>query len=290
MLVVKDLRKSYGTLHAVDGVSFEVGTASPGKGSGTGEVFGLLGPNGAGKSTTIGMIVGLVTPDAGSVDIGGKGSCASPDARRLVGACPQQLAIYDDLSAWENLAFFGSVYGLAGSALKQRSEAVLRDVGLLDRAKDRAKTFSGGMKRRLNLAIALLHEPPMVLLDEPTAGVDPQSRNNILEMVRTLKSKGVSVIYTTHYMEEAQKVCDRVAIIDKGKVLALDTVDGLIRTHGGKSVVTITTAAGEKRLDTDDPFREVQALGARRDVLNIRIDRPDLESVFRSLTGRSLRD
>lgn len=281
MLAVRELRKSFGTLVAVDGVSLDIGK---------GEIFGLLGPNGAGKSTTIGMIVGLVTPDSGQIDIGGKGSSASAETRRLVGVAPQQLALYEELTARENLEFFGAVYGLAGSVLRTRAESVLGEVGLLERADDRAKTFSGGMKRRLNLAAAILHEPPIVLLDEPTAGVDPQSRNNILELVRSLRQRGTTVIYTTHYMEEAQKICDRVAIIDRGKVLALDTVDGLIRAHGGKSVVTLTSASGEERIDTADPLREVQNLASRSDVLNVRIDRPDLESVFLSLTGRRLRD
>lgn len=281
MLAVRELRKSFGTLVAVDGVSLDIGK---------GEIFGLLGPNGAGKSTTIGMIVGLVTPDSGQIDIGGKGSSASAETRRLVGVAPQQLALYEELTARENLEFFGAVYGLAGSVLRTRAESVLGEVGLLERADDRAKTFSGGMKRRLNLAAAILHEPPIVLLDEPTAGVDPQSRNNILDLVRSLRQRGTTVIYTTHYMEEAQKICDRVAIIDRGKVLALDTVDGLIRAHGGKSVVTLTSASGEERIDTSDPLREVQNLASRSDVLNVRIDRPDLESVFLSLTGRRLRD
>jgi ABC-2 type transport system ATP-binding protein len=281
MLTVRELRKAFGPIRAVEGVSFEVAP---------GEILGLLGPNGAGKSTTIGMIVGLVTPDSGSVDVGGKGSCQSVEARRLVGVCPQQLALYEDLSAMENLAFFASVYGLTGDRFRERAHRVLDEVGLADRAGDRARTFSGGMKRRLNLAVALMHEPPVVLLDEPTAGVDPQSRNNILELVRALKARGVAVIYTTHYMEEAQKICDRVAIIDKGVVLAIDAVDALIAAHGGRSVVTVATAGGESRIDTSDPLREVQAAAGRADVLNIRIDRPDLESVFLALTGRSLRD
>lgn len=281
MLRATNLRKAFGTLVAVDGVTLEVAK---------GEIFGLLGPNGAGKSTTISMILGLITPDSGAIDLDGKGSCASPAARMLVGACPQQLALYDDLTAEENLAFFGSMYNLTGARLRERVDATLDLVSLADRRADRTKTFSGGMKRRLNLAAALLHEPPLILMDEPTAGVDPQSRNNILELVRTLKSRGVTVIYTTHYMEEAQKICDRVAIMDKGRVLAQDTVDALIAQFGGHSAVTISTAAGEQRVDTADPLREMQRLMSRPDILNIRVDRPDLESVFLSLTGRSLRD
>lgn len=281
MLRVHELRKTFGSLVAVDGISLEIAK---------GEIFGLLGPNGAGKSTTINLIVGLIAADSGEICIAGKGSSAAVETRRLIGVAPQQVALYEELTARENLEFFGAMYGMSGKSLHARVTRVLGEVGLLDRADDSCKQFSGGMKRRLNLAAAILHEPPLVLLDEPTAGVDPQSRNNILEMVRTLREGGTTVIYTTHYMEEAQKICDRVAIIDHGRVLALDSVDGLIRSHGGKSVVTLSSAAGEERFDTTDPLKELQAIGSRTDVLNVRIDRPDLEGVFLSLTGRRLRD
>lgn len=281
MLTLSGLRKSFGPIVALDGLSLAV---KPG------EVFGLLGPNGAGKSTTIGIITGLVTPDSGSIDINGSGSPTSPAVRRLLGVAPQSLALYDELSARENLEFFGSLFNLPAKALHARAEKLLQDVGLHDRAADRVKGFSGGMKRRLNLAVALVHSPPIVLLDEPTAGVDPQSRNNILEMVRGLRQAGHAVIYTTHYMEEAQKICDRVAIIDHGRLLALGPVEELISAHGGQSWISTTTSAGESRSPTTSPLQDLQTLVSRPDILSIRVDRPDLESVFLNLTGRSLRD
>jgi ABC-2 type transport system ATP-binding protein len=285
MLRLQGLRKAFGTLVAVDDLSLEIGR---------GEVFGLLGPNGAGKSTTIAMTVGLTRPDAGTVDLGGKGSPEKAEVRRLLGVAPQSLAIYDDLTARENLHLFGSLFGLRGTNLRRRCDEALELVSLAPRAGDRVKNYSGGMKRRLNFAGALLHDPPLLLLDEPTAGVDPQSRNSILDLVRSLASKGKTVVYTTHYMEEAAKVCDRVGIIDHGKLLALGTVAELISLHGGRSVITVTRASGEERLDSTDPMRDVARLLAPdatgEPVASIHVDRPDLESVFLSLTGRRLRE
>lgn len=283
MLSLQNLRKSFGPLVAVDGLSLEIHK---------GEVFGLLGPNGAGKSTTIGMSVGLVRPDSGSVTLEGAGSPVTPETRRSIGVAPQALALYDEMSGEENLRFFARVYGLSGATMRQRVDATLDMVGLLPRKTDKVGGYSGGMKRRLNLAAALLHEPPLLMLDEPTAGVDPQSRNSILELVRTLAGQGKTILYTTHYMEEASRLCDRVGIIDKGKLLALGTVSGLIASHGGKSVVTVTRGGVEERLETDDPAREVAKLMQHEPqaIETVRIDRPDLESVFLSLTGRTLRD
>ncbi|MBL0926724.1 MAG: ABC transporter ATP-binding protein [Phycisphaerales bacterium] len=281
MLVLTDIRKSFGATVAVDGLSLRVGR---------GEVFGLLGPNGAGKSTTISIAIGLLPPDSGTVTLEGLGDPRHAAARRHIGVAPQALAIYDDLSAAENLLFIGRMYGIGHRALRGRVADLLELVGLTDRARDRAGTFSGGMKRRLNLAAAIVHEPPLVLLDEPTAGVDPQSRNNLLELVRTLRARGCTVLYTTHYMEEAQRLCDRVAIIDRGRVLAVGTVDELIARHGGRSVLTVTTDSGERRIETDDPLRELAGLMPGGGIANMRIDRPDLESVFLHLTGRLLRD
>jgi ABC-2 type transport system ATP-binding protein len=278
---MEHLRKSFGAVVAVDDLSLRVDR---------GEVFGLLGPNGAGKSTTIGMAVGLVRPDSGTVDLDGKGSPERAGVRRELGVAPQSLALYDQLTGEENLRLFATLYGLHGSTLRARVAAVLEGVGLTPRKDDRVEGYSGGMKRRLNLAAALVHDPPVVLLDEPTAGVDPQSRNSILEMVAALAGAGKTVIYTTHYMEEAARVCTRVGIIDRGKVLALGTVPELIARHGGTSVVTITRAAGEERRETGDPIREAAAAMQTPGVLGVRIDRPDLESVFLSLTGRSLRE
>ncbi|MBU6414364.1 MAG: ABC transporter ATP-binding protein [Planctomycetes bacterium] len=284
MLELRDLRKSFGSTLAVDGLTLSVRT---------GEVLGLLGPNGAGKTTTIGMAIGLVTPDSGTVSLANRGSPADPALRHHLGVAPQALALYDDLSAEENLSFFAGLYSMPADLRRARVSATLDLVGLTPRRDDRVQGFSGGMKRRLNLAAALLHEPPLLLLDEPTAGVDPQSRNSILDLVRELKSRGTTIVYTTHYMEEAQRLCDRVAIMDKGRLLALDSVDRLISAHGGHSVVTSITASGESRVQTADPVKEIAAILARGDVQavqEVRIERPDLESVFLNLTGRSLRD
>ena len=281
MLRLKNLHKSFGDVVAVDGLTGEIGR---------GEVFGLLGPNGAGKTTTISLITGLLTPDEGTIEIDGAGPISNPRARMALGVAPQALALYDDLSARENLEFFGQLYGLASGELRARTDAVLDAVGLAARQKDRAETFSGGMKRRLNLAVALLHDPPVLLLDEPTAGVDPQSRNNILDMVRAFKQAGKTVVYTTHYMEEAQKLCDRVGIIDKGRMLAIGSVDQLIHAHGGENAITVERAGVEDRVLSRDPARDVARLLAAGDVDTLRIDRPDLEGVFLTLTGRSLRD
>ncbi|MBX3384436.1 MAG: ABC transporter ATP-binding protein [Phycisphaeraceae bacterium] len=281
MLKLDSLVKRFGAVTAVDGLSLEVSRA---------EVFGLLGPNGAGKSTTIGMCVGVIAPDSGRVTLDGVGPPTEPRVRASLGVAPQALAVYDDLSGWENIEFFGRLYGLRGRELKARVGAVLDIVGLTPRANDRVQGYSGGMKRRLNLAAALVHRPPMLLLDEPTAGVDPQSRNNILDLVRTLAQQGITIVYTTHYMEEASRLCDRVAIMDHGRILAIGTVPQLVAGHGGKSVVTVVRAQGEERTETDEPLHVITRAAGEGGVLGLRIDRPDLESVFLSLTGRSLRD
>ncbi len=281
MLRLTNLRKSFGPLIAVDGLTLDVRR---------GEVFGLLGPNGAGKSTTINMAVGLLAPDSGTAELDGIGKPTDASVRANIGIAPQALALYEDLTGEENLNFFANLYNLRGSAARQRTAQVLEMVGLTPKKSDRVGTYSGGMKRRLNLAVAVLHNPPMLLLDEPTAGVDPQSRNNILDMVRALAAEGRTVLYTTHYMEEASKICDRVAIMDKGRLLALGTVGELLALHGGKSIVTITTAAGEQRVETENPAAEAARLLSSGDVQELRVERPDLESVFLSLTGRSLRD
>ena len=248
MLAVRDLRKSYGRVVAVDGASFSV---EPG------QLVGLLGPNGAGKSTTVAMIAGLVTPDGGSVTIGGKplGGDTDPQ-KRLIGLVPQDLALYEELPAAANLRLFGALYGLSGRPLEDAIGSALLLVGLAERAGDRVKTYSGGMKRRLNLAAGLLHDPDILLLDEPTVGVDPQSRNAIFDKLEVLKGRGKALLYTTHYMEEAERLADRIVVIDHGKVIADDTLEGL---HA-----RVPAAAGGGRAS--------------------------LETVFLTLTGRSLRD
>jgi ABC-2 type transport system ATP-binding protein len=281
MLRIRNIHKSYGRVKAVDGLSLTVEG---------GEVVGLLGPNGAGKSTTISIAVGLVLPDSGEVVVGGRGSPSEPAVRAMMGLAPQAVALYEDLTAGENLECFGRLHGLDRAARRSAAASALDRVGLTDRARDRVKTYSGGMKRRLNLATALLHNPKLVLLDEPTAGVDPQSRSSIIDLVRSLRDEGRAVIYTTHYMEEAQRVCDRVEIVDHGRVIAAGSPDDLIGLHGGASVITIQTADSETRFETNDPVAELNLRLRDPGVMGVRIDRPDLESVFLRLTGRSLRD
>jgi ABC-2 type transport system ATP-binding protein len=281
MLHLQGLRKAFGSLVAVDGLSLDIRR---------GEVFGLLGPNGAGKTTTISMIIGQLRPDAGTIELDGGGSPADPRVRRRIGVAPQALALYDELSGEENLRFFGKLYGLRGGILKRRVAQLLDFAGLTDRRRDRAGTYSGGMKRRLNLAVALVHEPELILLDEPTAGVDPQSRNAIFEFVQTLKSEGRTIVYTTHYMEEAERFCDRVGIMDHGRLLALDPVADLLRRAAGPTVVVVERAAGEQRIETADAKAELLRALEQPDVTGARIERPNLESVFLALTGRRLRD
>ncbi len=296
MINVTELRKSFGPIKAVDSASFELRP---------GESFGLLGPNGAGKSTTIHLIVGLLVPDAGSIAIDGRADPTQATVRRLLGVSPQSLSLYEELTAEENLSFFAQLYGIAGRRRRDRIEWALRFAGLVDRRSDRVKTYSGGMKRRLNLAVALVHDPRVLLLDEPTVGVDPQSRNHIFECIESLKREGRTILYTTHYMEEARRLCDRVAIMDRGRILACDTVDGLIGQYGGRSVVSAELVrppadasvlpspldGTSLRFDTDEPLQAVGRLaGAGVQFATLRVDRPDLETVFLSLTGRSLRD
>ncbi|GDX98364.1 putative ABC transporter ATP-binding protein YfiL [Phycisphaerae bacterium] len=285
MLTLTNLRKHFGPASrrvvAVDGVSLTVRK---------GEVFGLLGPNGAGKSTTIGMATGLISPDEGTVNIEGAGAPTTSTARLHLGVAPQELALYEQLTGEENLRFFGKLYELSGDALSKRVDTVLELVGLSPRRQDRVVTYSGGMKRRLNLAVALIHDPPLLLLDEPTAGVDPHSRNNLIDVVRKLASEGRTIIYTTHYMEEASKLCDRIAIMDKGKVLAQGTLSELTAAHGGHTVVTVSHGDSQERIETADPLKEIARVMAAGTATNVRIDAPDLESVFLALTGRSMRD
>jgi ABC-2 type transport system ATP-binding protein len=281
VLSLRSLTKRFGATVAVDGLSLEVRT---------GEILGLLGPNGAGKSTTVNMAVGLIRPDGGEVAIAGKGSPRDPEVRRHLGVAPQALALYEQLTAEENLAFLGRVQGLHGAALRRAVERALDLAGLAERRRHRVETFSGGMKRRLNLVAALLHDPELVLLDEPTAGVDPQSRNALLDRIIELRAEGLTVIYTTHYMEEAERICDRVAIVDHGRVLALGTVAELLAAHGGEPVLVVRGGGGERRIPTRDPVGELLRLAAAGGVDDFHVERADLESVFLNLTGRRLRD
>ncbi|HEX3601268.1 MAG TPA: ABC transporter ATP-binding protein [Lacipirellulaceae bacterium] len=296
MIDVHDLRKSFGATVAVAGVSFEVRA---------GETFGLLGPNGAGKSTTIAMLTGALAPDAGSIRLAGLGAPNEARTRMRIGVAPQSLSLYEELTTAENLKFFGRLYDLTGAALAERVDWALEFAGLTDRRKDRVKTFSGGMKRRLNLAVALVHNPQVIFLDEPTAGVDPQSRNHIFERIERLRGEGRTVVYTTHYMEEAQRLCERVAIMDHGKILDLDTIPALLSRYGGRSVVkgelVRPPVNGVKlpaaldglalRFESEQPLQEIARLSSEGVAFRtLEVAQPDLETVFLSLTGRSLRD
>ena len=296
MITAQNLVKRYGNITAVNDISFELQK---------GETIGLLGPNGAGKTTTINMLVGVLKPDSGSITLNGSADPTQPEVRRQLGNAPQSLALYEELTAEENLKFFGKMYDLTGKKLSDRVKWALEFAGLVDRRKSRVGTYSGGMKRRLNLACALVHDPPVLLLDEPTVGVDPQSRNAIFDSIEKLIQEGRTIVYTTHYMEEAQRLCDRVAIIDHGKILALDTVDNLIESHGGLSVIEAEFSTPPKestnlpgvvkgtnyRLETNKPLEDVAKLAVSGcEFVKLNIHKADLETVFLNLTGRSLRD
>jgi ABC-2 type transport system ATP-binding protein len=307
LIEVRNLQKSYGDLVAVDRVSFSARA---------GTVFGLLGPNGAGKSTTISCLSGLLKPTGGSITVGGFDmSTKALKAKASLGIVPQELAIYEDLSARDNLRFWGAAYGLKGDKLKQRVEHVLNRIGLTDRAGDLPKEYSGGMKRRLNFGCGLVHEPGILLLDEPTVGVDPQSRERLFELVREEKAKGTCVLYTTHYMEEAEKLCDELAIIDHGKIIASGTLKELQAEFGGNDIIQLSGSFDPSRvekavselngevlsLDTDVLMMTIRE-GARNlpavlqaitatgaDIYDTRLSEPNLESLFLKLTGKELR-
>jgi ABC-2 type transport system ATP-binding protein len=306
---VQDLKRSFGDLQAVKDVKFAARS---------GEVLSLLGPNGAGKSTTISMLSGLLAPDAGDACIMGHSIRTDAEAAKAsLGVVPQEIALYPDLSARENLVFWGKMYGLRGQALQNRVDEVLAVIGLTDRQKNRVGTFSGGMKRRVNIGAALLHRPEVVIMDEPTVGIDPQSRRHILDNVKELNRQGMTVLYTTHYMEEAAELSDHIAIMDQGEVIAYGTHDELIRLVGEQTRVDLTTSVpGENLLAAfqnvrganqvssqdgtvtilvDDSNRVLPGLfeaanreGAR--ITSVDIQEPNLEAVFLHLTGRALRD
>ncbi|MBI1876052.1 MAG: ABC transporter ATP-binding protein [Acidobacteria bacterium] len=309
MIEVQDLRKQYGDLVAVDGVSF---TAAPGC------IFGLLGPNGAGKSTIINCLSGLLPPTSGRVRVLGHDVVAQPmEARRELGVVPQELALYEDLSARDHLAYRGAAYGMSGSDLKTRVDEVLGIIGLQDRAREPVKRFSGGMKRRLNFGCGIVHRPKALLLDEPTVGVDPQSRVRLLDLVREQVAGGTCVLYTTHYMEEAQELCDRIAIMDHGKVLAIGTLNelramleehDLVRVRGRFDPTRVRQAlASLDRIDVvsaepdlvvvaaQEASRKVSAILAALtqsggEIQETSLSQPSLESLFIKLTGRQLRE
>ena len=310
LLTTQNLRKSFGDIRAVRGVDLQIAR---------GEIFGLLGPNGAGKTTLINMLAGLLSPDSGKITL--DGADFSPRSRALkskIGLVPQELALYPTLSGHDNLLFFGRIYGLRGKQLKQRVDDVLEMVNLSERAKDPVQTYSGGMKRRINIAAGLLHHPEILFLDEPTVGVDPQSRNAIFEAVESLNREGLAILYTTHYMEEAERLCHRVAIMDSGQIIALDSPKGLIR-RAGSGVLRLGLSAEEGYPPLEARLTRIPGVNAvsRRDgslfveaehpqtalvsvleaaaALNVHIQslqilEPNLETVFLQLTGKSLRD
>jgi ABC-2 type transport system ATP-binding protein len=309
LIEVEQLTKRYGSRLAVGGVSLTVQA---------GEVFGLLGPNGAGKTTTMSILATQLGHDAGSARLCGLALGEQTDeVKPLIGLVPQDLALYPSLSARDNLAFFGRIYGLRGAPLGQRIARVLEVVGLEDRAQDAVRTFSGGMKRRLNIAVSLIHEPRIVLMDEPTVGVDPQSRNFIFEHVERMKADGITIFYTTHYMEEAMRLCDRVAIMDQGRILALDTTANLIQTLGGGVIVAglsepsgadialdeIAALPNILSVDPVDGKLKIETKASRPalleliehcnrrhlDITSLEVLEPNLESVFLHLTGKRLR-
>ena len=306
---VQNLKKSFDDFQAVQGITFHIEA---------GEIFSLLGPNGAGKSTTISMLSGLLDLTEGQAAIMGHTITKEAEAAKAcLGVVPQDIALYLDMSAWENLVFWGKMYGLRGPALQQRVDEVLEIIGLTERQKDRVGKFSGGMKRRVNIGAALLHKPQVVIMDEPTVGIDPQSRRHILDNVKELNRQGMTVLYTTHYMEEAAELSDHIAIMDQGKIIAYGTHDELIQLVGEQTRIELTlNVEGAKVIDSwrqtkgvsnvvsddghvtvlaDDSnhalprlFDAANALGAR--ITSVDIQEPNLEMVFLHLTGRALRD
>jgi ABC-2 type transport system ATP-binding protein len=308
LLKVERLSKAFGAVRAVDEVSFEVRE---------GEIYGLLGPNGAGKTTTLSIIAGLLKADGGKVVVGGMDFGSDPDrAKQMMGVVPQEIALYEELSGRENLEFWGRIAGLSGAEARKRATELLEALSLADRAKDKIKTYSGGMKRRINLGAALLHRPRLLLLDEPTVGIDPQARMNILQFVQDLCAGGTGILYTTHYLEEAETLCRRIGIIDQGKLLAEGSLAELQERLGGEKVFVLEgdlaaaapetwpgfnqrfrllqKSAGQMLLaaiDKRDPgecLRELLSLPVK--VQNVTLKRPNLNDVFLQLTGRQLRE
>ncbi len=312
ILTAHNLEKHFGENKAVQGVSFQIAR---------GEIYSLLGPNGAGKTTTISMLTGLLAPTHGDATIDGHSVVKNVnDVKQVIGVVPQEIALYPTISARENLTFWGRMYGLSGKRLAQRVDAALEIAGLADRATDKVDTFSGGMKRRINIAVGLLHEPKIIFMDEPTVGIDPQSRRRILDTVKELNAQGMAVLYTTHYMEEAEELSHRIGIIDHGQLIAQGTLAELTKTVGENDTIQLTLDTGEQAVtDTAASVQQlpgvakaygenghmiVQAAhanaalpgilshlaGAGVTVKALQVQEPDLEAVFLHLTGRALRD
>ncbi|MEA4846874.1 MAG: ABC transporter ATP-binding protein [Clostridiaceae bacterium] len=309
LLKVENLCKSFGSIRAVDGISFEVGR---------GEVFGLLGPNGAGKSTTISMISTLVPPTDGEISYEGVNIFTEPNSiRRNLGVVPQDIALYPTLTGYENLSFWGNMYGMKGAGLKKRINEVSEIIGLNGRLKDRVDKYSGGMKRRLNIGAALLHKPELLIMDEPTVGIDPQSRNHILDTVLELNRQGITIIYTSHYMEEVEYLCSRICIMDQGRIIASGTQEELVELVGGETRINLKLDSIDedilqrlgsvKGINKAELVRdEIVVSGENVDMVladiigsitehgrrisSIDVSKPNLEAVFLHLTGKALRD
>lgn len=306
MIEVTNIVKTYGKTAAVNGISFTVKA---------GECFALLGPNGAGKSTSINMLSALLLPDSGNIILDGMDIIKSrTEIKKVLGIVPQEIALYDNLTAWENMLFWGNIYGITGKNLHTRANDLLIWVGLEDRKKERVKTYSGGMKRRINLVCSLLHSPKILLLDEPTVGVDPQSRNLIFELVEQLNKEGMTIIYTTHYMEEAERLCNRIAIMDNGKIIAQGKLDDLRLKSGVNDEVIIKCShtpdekilAGKLKVQfvvtektiqilADDASKNLTAFVAAIaevgcEITNVEVKKANLETIFLKMTGKQLRD
>ncbi|MEC0253515.1 ABC transporter ATP-binding protein [Bacillus halotolerans] len=311
MLQAENIKKAYGKKTIVKGISFSLKK---------GESFGLLGPNGAGKSTTISLISGLVPLDGGEITVGGYAIGKDTNkAKQKIGIVPQEIALYPTLTAQENLVFWGKMYGLTHGEAKKRSAEVLEYVGLTERAKDKIETFSGGMKRRINIGAALMHKPELLIMDEPTVGIDPQSRNHILETVKQLNETGMTVIYTSHYMEEVEYLCDRIGIIDQGEMIAIGTKNDLCSRLGGDTIIQmtvsgadegflsavrslayvndVTVSESELKIEVAAAHHEkvvtsllTEAAAHQTNLLSLQVQEPNLERLFLNLTGRTLRD
>ncbi|MEC1688699.1 ABC transporter ATP-binding protein [Bacillus mojavensis] len=311
MLQAENIKKAYGKKTIVKGISFSLKK---------GESFGLLGPNGAGKSTTISMISGLVPLDGGEITVGGYVIGKDTNkAKQKIGIVPQEIALYPTLTAQENLVFWGKMYGLTHGEAKKRSAEVLEYVGLTERAKEKIETFSGGMKRRINIGAALMHKPELLIMDEPTVGIDPQSRNHILETVKQLNETGMTVIYTSHYMEEVEYLCDRIGIIDQGEMIAIGTKTDLCSRLGGDTIIQmtvsrtdegflsavrslahvndVTVSESELKIEVAAAHHEkvvtsllTEAAAHQTNLLSLQVQEPNLERLFLNLTGRTLRD
>lgn len=309
VIEIRDLVKKYGNNIAVDNINLSIDE---------GEIYGLLGPNGAGKSTTINMLCSLLKPNSGSLKIFGVDVQEhNMDVKKKIGLVPQNVAIYKDFTAYENVKFFGELYGLRGNKLKESVNKALEFVGLLDVAKDQAKSFSGGMVRRLNIACAIVHEPKLIIMDEPTVGIDPQSRNHILNAVKTLNKNGTTIIYTTHYMEEAENLCSKIGIIDKGKIIVEGSTDELksmvsdkktlqirvddvykLEIENIKKIKGVSEIIIDQNCLTINTQKEINNLDiliksitdSNVKILDLGFKEITLETVFLTLTGRSLRD